>query len=138
MVWYDIVVLAILFFTAWRGAQRGLVTQLAWIAALVLCFKFADSLAPSITPHISVGEPNNPVRHWIAMFILFVGFSIASFLVARTIESSLHKAKLKELDRFLGGVLGLLFGCTIVLVDGPSTPNLARQPRASVMLLPYW
>lgn len=46
--WYDFVVLAILFYTAWQGAQRGLLTQLAWIAALVLCFKFADKLAPAI------------------------------------------------------------------------------------------
>ncbi|GAB5441311.1 MAG: hypothetical protein Fues2KO_16600 [Fuerstiella sp.] len=116
MVWYDIVVLTILIFTTWRGAQRGLVTQLAWIAAAVLCFKFADTLAPSLTPHISVGEPNDRVRHWIAMFILFVGFSIGSFLVARTIENTLKKAKLKELDRFLGAALGFIFGWTLVMV----------------------
>lgn len=116
MVWYDVVVLIILFFTGWRGAQRGLVTQLAWIAAVVLCFKFADTLAPQLTPHISVGEPGNPVRHWIAMFVLFVGFSVASFLVARSIDSTLKKAKLKELDRFFGAVLGLAFGGCIVLV----------------------
>lgn len=115
MVWYDVVVLMILFFTGWRGAQRGLVTQLAWVAAVVLSFKFADSLAPSLIPHISVGEPNNPVRHWIAMFILFVGFSVGSFLIARTIDSSLHKAKLKELDRFFGGIIGLVFGSCVVL-----------------------
>lgn len=114
MVWYDIVVLIILLLAGWRGAQRGLVTQLAWIAAVTLSFKFADSLAPSLTPHISVGEPDNPVRHWIAMFILFVGFSVASFLVARTIDNTLQKAKLKELDRFFGAILGLVFGLSIV------------------------
>ena len=63
MVWYDIVVLVILAVMAWRGAQRGLVTQLAWIAAVVLSFKFSDSLAPTITPHIGIGEPGSRVRH---------------------------------------------------------------------------
>lgn len=116
MVWYDIVVLTILAITTWRGAQRGLVTQLAWIAAAVLCFKFADTLAPSLTPHISVGEPNDRVRHWIAMFILFIAFSVGSFTVARTIENTLKKAKLKELDRFLGAGLGFVFGWTLVMV----------------------
>ena len=132
MVWYDIVVLTILVITTWRGAQRGLVTQLAWIAAVVLCFKFADALAPSITPHIAVGEPNDRVRHWIAMFILFVGFSVASFLVARTIESSLHKAKLKELDRFLGAALGFVFGAVIVMV-GTFFTSVLPPTKAAVL-----
>ncbi|MEQ9411209.1 MAG: CvpA family protein [Fuerstiella sp.] len=132
MVWYDVVVLAILAYTAWRGAQRGLVIQLAWITALVLCFKFSDKLAPAIKPHIGVGEPDSQVRHWIAMFILFVGFSIASFLVARMVESSLEKAKLKELDRFLGAVLGLLFGATIVLV-GTFFAVIWEPTKASVL-----
>ena len=116
MVWYDVVVLLVLFLTGWRGAQRGLITPLAWIAAIVLPFKFSDSLAPMLTPHISIGEANDPARHWVAMFILFIGFAIASFLVAGVIDSSVQKSKLKELNRFFGGVLGLVFGLTLVLV----------------------
>jgi len=77
MVWYDFVILAILAYTAWQGAQKGLVTQLAWIAAIILCFKFADKLAPAIEGQINVEQP---LRHWIAMFILYLGFSLGSFL----------------------------------------------------------
>ncbi len=113
MVWYDFVILAILVYGVWQGASRGLVMQLAWIVAIVLCFKFADKLAPQIESHISV-EP--PLRHWIAMFILYLGFSLGSFLVARSLSNAIDKAKLKDFDRHLGGLFGLLKGAVLSLV----------------------
>lgn len=117
MEWFDILILGILLFFTWRGAQRGLVTQLAWMAAIILCFKFSDSLAPSITPHIAIGEPDNPVRHWVAMFLLFLGFTVVSFAVAWQIEGSIGKSRqLKDLDRFFGGVLGLVRGGVIAMI----------------------
>lgn len=113
MVWYDFVILGILAYTTWQGAQRGLVTQLAWIAALVLCFKFADKFAPAIEGQINVEQP---LRHWIAMFILYLGFSLGSFLAARILDSWLEKAKFKDFDRHLGGILGLVKGVVISMV----------------------
>lgn len=113
MVWYDFVILAILAYTAWQGAQRGLVTQLAWIAAIILCFKFADKLAPAIEGQIDVEQP---LRHWIAMFILYLGFSLGSFLAARVMNSWLEKAEFKDFDRHLGGILGFVKGVAISMV----------------------
>lgn len=113
MVWYDFVILAILAYTTWQGAQRGLVSQLAWIAALVLCFKFADKFAPAIEGQINVEQP---LKHWIAMFILYLGFSLGSFMVARILHSWMEKAKFKDFDRHLGGILGLVKGLVIAMV----------------------
>jgi len=113
MVWYDIVILAILVYATWQGAQRGLVTQLAWIAALILCFKFADKLAPMIEPQINVDQP---LRHWIAMLVLYVGFSLGSFMAAGILNSWMEKAKFKDFDRHLGALLGFLKGVVIGLV----------------------
>jgi uncharacterized membrane protein required for colicin V production len=113
MVWYDFVILAILVYGVWQGAARGLVMQLAWIIAIVACFQFADKLAPQIESHISV-EP--PLRHWIAMFILYLGFSLGSFLVARSLSNAIEKAKLKDFDRHLGGLFGLVKGVVLSLV----------------------
>ena len=113
MVWYDIVILAILVYTSWQGAQRGLVTQLAWIAALILCFKFADKLAPIIEPQINVEQP---LRHWIAMLVLYIGFSLGSFMAAGILNSWLEKAKFKDFDRHLGAILGFVKGVVIAMV----------------------
>lgn len=113
MVWYDFVILAILVYGIWQGAARGLVMQLAWIIAIVLCFEFADKLSPQIESYIGV-EP--PLRHWIAMFILYLGFSLGSFLAARSLSNAIEKAKFKDFDRHLGGLFGLVKGVVLSLV----------------------
>ena len=110
---YDFVILAILICGAWQGANRGLVMQLAWIVAIVLCFRFADRLAPQIESFIGV-EP--PLRHWIAMFILYLGFSLGTFFAARSLSTAIEKAKFKDFDRHLGGLFGLLKGAVLSLV----------------------
>ena len=130
MIWYDFVILAILVYTAWSGAQRGLVTQLAWIAALVLCFKFADKLAPAIEPQINVEQP---LRHWIAMFVLYLGFSLGSFLAARILNSWMEQAKIKDFDRHLGGLFGLLKGVIIGLVVTFFAVTLSGSLKATVL-----
>lgn len=131
MVWYDFVILAILLYTAWSGAARGLISQLAWIAAIVLCFKFADKLSPSIEPAISVESPE--LKHWIAMFILYIGFSLASFMAARVLNSWLTKAKLKDFDRHLGALFGLLKGMILSLVLTFFAVTLSTSLKETVM-----
>ena len=130
MVWYDGVILALLVYSAWNGAQKGLITQLAWIAALILCFKFADKLAPMIEPQINVEQP---LRHWIAMFVLYIGFSLGSFMVARIMNSWLEKAKFKDFDKHLGGILGLLKGAVIALVVTFFAVTLSESLKATVL-----
>lgn len=130
MVWYDFAILALLVYTMWSGAQRGFVTQLAWIAALVLCFKFADKLAPSIEGQINVEQP---LRHWIAMFVLYLAFSLGSFMVARILNSWLEKAKFKDFDRHLGGLLGLVKGGIIAMVITFFAVTLSESLQATVM-----
>ncbi|MEZ6128199.1 MAG: CvpA family protein [Planctomycetaceae bacterium] len=130
MVWYDFVILALLVYTTWSGAQRGLITQLAWIAALILCFKFADQLAPAIEPQINVEQP---MRHWIAMFVLYVGFSLGSFMVARILNSWMEKAKFKDFDRHLGGILGLVKGVVIAMVITFFAVTLSESLKSTVL-----
>ena len=130
MVWYDFVALAILVYAVWSGAQRGLITQLAWIAALILCFKFADKLAPIIEPQINVEQP---LRHWVAMFVLYIGFSLGSFMAARVLNSWMEKAKFKDFDRHLGAVLGLFKGVVVVLVVTFFAVTLSGSLKATVL-----
>lgn len=130
MVWYDFAILALLVYTMWSGAQRGFVTQLAWIAAIVLCFKFANQLAPAIEGQINVEQP---LRHWIAMLVLYLAFSLGSFMVARILNSWMERAKLKDFDRHLGGLLGLVKGGMIAMVITFFAVTLSESLQATVM-----
>jgi len=131
MVWYDFVMLGILAYAAWQGAARGLVMQFAWILAIGLCFKFADVLSPQIEPMISV--ESEQLRHWIAMFVLYLGFSLGSFLVARTLSNAIEKAKFQEFDRQLGGLFGLLKGVILSLVVTFFAVTLSDGLRETVL-----
>ena len=130
MVWYDIVILIILAFTTFRGASRGLVWQLAWIGALIMCFFFAESLSLQLAPHIKV-EP--PLNRWIAMFILYMGSAFLSFGIARVLRGWIEKAKFQEFDRHLGGLFGLVKGVIVGVVLTFFVVTLSEGMRATVL-----
>jgi membrane protein required for colicin V production len=104
----DLIVLAVLLYCAVRGAARGLLSQLAWVVALVLCFRFSGALAPAIEPMIGVQDPR--LRQWIAMLAVYVGLCGLSFVAAGMLSSWMEKIRLRDFDRHLGAVLGVLKG----------------------------
>ncbi len=108
----DLIVLAVLLYCAVKGASRGLLSQLAWVVALLLCFKFSGTLAPAIEPMIGV-EP--PLQQWIAMLAVYVGLCGVSFVAAGMLGNWMEKAKIKDFDRHLGGLLGLVKGVIICM-----------------------
>ena len=108
----DIVVLAVLLYCAVKGASRGLLSQLAWVVALLLCFKFSGTLAPAIEPMIGVAPP---LKQWIAMLVVYVGLCGVSFVAAGMLSSWMEKARVIDFDKHLGGVLGLLKGVIICM-----------------------
>ena len=107
LMWYDLLTLVILMYAMFRGAMKGIVWQLATIAALLMCFFFSGSLSAALAPFIRV-EP--PLNQWIAMFILYLGFSFVSFGVARALHEMIESMRIEALDRHLGAILGLVKG----------------------------
>ena len=108
----DLVVLGILLYCAVRGASRGLLSQLSWVIALLLCFKFSGTLAPAIEPMIGVDPP---LKQWLAMLAVYVGLCGVSFVVAGMLSSWMAKAKIIDFDKHLGGILGFVKGVIICM-----------------------
>ncbi len=131
MLWYDFVMLGILIYAGWQGAARGLVMQLTWIVAIVLAFRFSDRLSPQIEPLISI--ESEKLRHWIAMFVLYLGFSLATFLVARFLNNAIEKARFEAFDRQLGALFGLFKGVLAALVVTFFAITLSDSLRATVL-----
>lgn len=126
---YDLLMLGVLIFAAARGAAKGIVWQLATIAALVLCFAFSESLSLAVAPLITVKPPLN---RWIAMFGLYLGFSFVSFAAARSLREWIEKAKFVEYDRHLGGLFGLVKGGVFCLFVTFFTVTLSESARAYI------
>jgi len=129
-MWYDVIVVGILVFAMIRGAMKGMVWQLAVIAAIVLCFAFAESLSLSLAPLISV-EP--PLNRWIAMFLLYVGFSFVCFAAARVLRDFIEKARFEAFDTHLGAAFGLLKGVAFSLVLTFFVVTISESQRSTIL-----
>jgi len=127
----DLLVVGVLLYCTIRGASRGLLSQLAWVIALLLCFKFAGTLSPALEPFIAVDPP---LRQWLAMLAVYVGLCGAAFLAAGMASSWMEKTKILDFDRHLGGLLGFAKGVVICLTAmyflitmSPSIRNVVGQ-----------
>lgn len=129
-MWFDLLIVGILLYAIWRGAAKGVVWQLAAIAALILCFAFAESLSLQLAPLINVKPPLN---RWIAMLVIYIGFSFISFTLARSLKSAIDSMKFNEFDRHLGAVLGLLKGVIFSLFLTFFLITISETARATVL-----
>lgn len=112
-MWYDILVVCILFYFLAKGASRGLIWQLAGIAGILLCVTFAGTASKLIGPHINLAPPAN---QWAVMFITYLLASFVAFGFARTLNQWIEKLELKEYNRHLGAIFGLVKGALLVLI----------------------
>lgn len=129
-MWFDLLIVGILIYAVWKGASKGVVWQLAAIAALVLCFAFAESLSLHLAPMINVKPPLN---RWIAMLAIYIGFSFISFTLARSLKTAIDSLKFNEFDRHLGAVLGLLKGVVFCLFLTFFLITISETARAAVL-----
>jgi uncharacterized membrane protein required for colicin V production len=129
-MWYDLLTLVILMYAMFRGAMKGVVWQLATIAALLMCFFFSGTLSAALAPFIRV-EP--PLNQWIAMLILYLGFSFVSFGVARVAHEMIESMKIEALDRHLGAILGLVKGGMFSLFLTFFLVTLSHAARESII-----
>lgn len=129
-LWFDAIVAAVLLYALIRGAIKGLVWQLAGIAAVVLCFAFSETVSLLVAGWIAVAPPLN---RWIAMFGLYVVAMFVCFGIAWKVHDRIEKWKLKSVDRQLGGVFGLLKGTVMVLVGMFFVVTLSAPARQAAL-----
>jgi len=110
---YDLVMLGILAGAALLGYFKGMVWQLAWIAGIVassyVAFRFGAMLAPFFGSQA-------PWNRFAAMLAVYVGTSLAVWLVFRVISGAINAVHLSAFDHQLGLLLGLAKGVLLCVV----------------------
>jgi membrane protein required for colicin V production len=110
---YDLVMLGILAGAALLGYFKGMVWQLAWIAGIVassyVAFRFGAMLAPFFGTQA-------PWNRFAAMLAVYVGTSLAVWLVFRVISGAINAVHLSAFDHQLGLLLGLAKGVLLCVV----------------------
>ena len=111
---YDIVMLVVFASAGIYGAIKGFAWQVASIASIVVsyvvAYRYREPLSQSI-------EAQAPWNRFLAMLILFVGTSLVIWVAFNMVKKTIDRMKLKEFDRQIGALFGLLKGalyCTLI------------------------
>jgi len=114
MIAVDYIILAIIIVSAIMGVVRGLLREsiavITWFLAIVLAWSFGSSLEP----HLGGVLVGSPLRIWAARIIIFVGVLLLGGAVATVLGHYVRVSMFAGMDRFLGGLFGLVRGVVIV------------------------
>ncbi|MEO1526848.1 MAG: CvpA family protein [Planctomycetota bacterium] len=111
---YDIVMLVVLVSAGIFGAVKGFAWQVASIASIVVSYVVAYRYREPLSQSIEAQEPWN---RFLAMLILFVGTSLIIWVAFNMVRKTIDRMKLREFDRQIGALFGLLKGglyCTLI------------------------
>ena len=127
---YDLVMLGILAAAAVLGYFKGIVWQIAWIAGIAasgfLALRFSGPLAPMFGQQA-------PWNRLIAMLAIYVGTSLAVWLVFRVISGAINAIHLSAFDHQLGLLLGIAKGALMCVVVTFFAVTLAPAYRNQIV-----
>ena len=128
---YDILMIVVLLAATIFGAWKGMAWQLASLASLVLSYFAALKFSPQLAPLISDQAPWN---RFVAMLVIYLGTSVAIWLIFRLVAGMIDRVKLKEFDRQLGALFGLAKGVLLcVAITFFAVSLLADDQKEAVL-----
>jgi membrane protein required for colicin V production len=127
---YDIIMLAVLAGSTLFGFVKGMAWQLASLASFFLSYVVALKFSPMLAPHVGQQEPLN---RFAAMLILYLGTSLAIWLIFRVVAGVIDRVKLKEFDRQVGGLFGAAKGVLLCIVVTFFAVSLSEEVREHIL-----
>lgn len=110
---YDFIILIILGVCTLRGFFKGMASQVATLALIIVTWWAAVQFSPAIAPSIKADPPWNRV---LAIFLIFVVVYIGVTVFYRMVDGIIKKIRLKSFDRLLGAVFGLIKGIALGMI----------------------
>ncbi len=104
---YDIFMIVVLVGALLFGAAKGFAWQLASIASIVVSYFVALEFREPFGRSIHLDPPWNG---FLAMLILYIVSSLLIWIAFRMVSKSIDRMKLREFDRHIGAVFGLIKG----------------------------
>jgi membrane protein required for colicin V production len=129
---YDIVMLVVLLGAAILGAWKGMVWQLASLAAIVVSGGVAVHFSTPIASYFKFSATEQWNR-FLAMLLLYILTSLAIWLMFRLVSGFIDRAKLKEFDRQMGALFGLAKGILLCVVITFFAVTLSEPARQAVL-----
>jgi membrane protein required for colicin V production len=109
MAGYDILMIAVLAGTTLWGAFKGVAWQLAALASLIVSYFASYYLSDSLTSTGLFGD-TAPWNRFAAMLTIYIITGIIIWMGFSVISGTIERIKLRDFDRQLGALFGLLKG----------------------------
>jgi len=127
----DLIVVVLLVLAAWSGGRTGAARSAVSLVALALGLIISAQGQSAITSFIAQILPDVDTRLiGLGIFVggIWIVLAIASYLIGRLLQASLHAIHLGPVDTALGAVFGLLqwsvaIAALIFVVDAAASVN---------------
>ncbi|WP_052812915.1 CvpA family protein [Desulfonatronum thioautotrophicum] len=112
----DILILVILGFTLVRGLFRGFIGEISSIAGLIAGFFLANKYHSMLLPLMESIFPDPGIAQLLSYALVFCTGLVGVLMVAAVLRHLLRVVLLGWVDRFAGGVIGLLKGALLCIL----------------------
>ena len=140
MNWTDYFLIALIGISCIAGLLRGLLREVIALVTWVLAVWIAWQYAPALEPHLGGALASEAVRPWAARAIIFMIVVLIGTAIGVGVSRFVRLSLFIGVDRFFGGIFGLLRGWVIagLFVIACQALRLDAEPwYRSSMLLPY-
>ena len=136
----DLIILAALVLSVVQAASSGFFQEAFGIAGLVFGYIVAAWQYQRLAGHFAAYISSKWLGEIVAFLAIFFGVMILAGILGKVVRWIVKEAGLSVVDRFFGGVLGLVRGCllvAIVLVSMTAFTPTSRWLQGSA-LAPYF
>ena len=127
---YDIIMLALLAVATLYGFWRGMAWQIASLASLVASYFVSLHFSPQFAPLFGRQAPLN---RFAAMLAIYLGTSLAIWMVFRLVRRFIDQVRLTEFDRHAGALLGAAKGVLLCVAVTFFALSLSAQAREAIL-----
>lgn len=140
----DILLAVLLFLFAWGGYKKGLIIEIASLAALILgiyfAYYFSGLVAEKLTDYFTIEDQYLGI---VSFIVAFVGVILLVMLVGKLLEKIIDVLLLGFLNKLAGAIFGILKGALFIsififVVEFVSSGNhiFKEETRKSSILYP--
>ncbi len=112
----DWIILLVLLVSVVQAASSGFFQGAFGIAGLVFGYLIAAWQYQNLAGHFAAFISSRWLGEIVAFLAIFLGVMILAGILGKIVRWIVKEAGLNVVDRFLGGVLGLLRGCLLVAI----------------------
>lgn len=112
----DWIILLVLLISIVQAASSGFFQEIFGIAGLVFGYLIAAWQYRHLADHFGAYISSRWLGEIVAFLAIFLGVMVLAGVVGKIVRWAMKEAGLSVVDRFLGGILGLLRGCLLVSI----------------------